>query len=921
MECAAVFAVAARRGTGAAAAPAAGHRPASRRARGSAPRTLPGRRGATGPRGRWRRSRPRGSARFLAAGLAWPRRSAAWMAVSWAAIVLEALLDRRARPAEASLPLVEPVDGVLDALQPLGDRADPAGQALDVGRRRDVQRAEGGLLGLGRLLARLEGPGDGAGDQRVLEQVLGELADRVLALPGEPLAEAGIVVGHGATVSPAGRRRALARGGWSQSQARVEGQLHQRLTCDAASINLRVRCLGQDPRAAWPIDHLMACPSHHATVPRCGSRSAPVACGVPNPARVVGFRRLARESGRSRAGRALVPMNKHKLLIGLLVAGIFTAGLGAAIFPASAEQRTFRVTFQGGTTTIVTLDVPAGTAASQVSIPGAALPIVGIEDITPAGAPRPRPRAPRLPQRPPSRSPARSRPAASPSRAPRRVRRPPAGSGVRLRLRFRLRSPRSSSRPRRSAAPPPTARPTARPTAADPTFSFALPGPAPIGVPNFFIEKFRIPPFLLPIYQAAGIQYGVRWEILAAINEIETDYGRNLNVSSAGALGWMQFMPATWKQLRRRRQQRRQKDPYNPVDAIFAAARYLKAAGADNDIRRAIFAYNHADWYVDSVLLRARLIGGLPADLVGSLTGPDPGPLPRPRQGALRRRRRPRRDGPRASPRAATPRMPVERRPQPHGHRRSSPRPARRSSPCRTADRRAWAYSKRLGRYIRLQRRLRQHLHLRHLEEVAKAYPVPEAEDASPRAQVARELELPEARPEADRAPPAPARRPRRGQGRRAAAPATAPPAAAPPRRASPRSACSPTRTARRLRDRRRGAAAQRRRRSPATRPSRPTSPQVFGLKRDDVVLKRLKVGSRVIARHDPRPPRQDAERRRRRTCSSRSAPPARAPRGSTRSRSSTAGSCSSPPRSTARPARTRSSAPTPRTPPSARSC
>ena len=57
------------------------------------------------------------------------------------------------------------------------------------------------------------------------------------------------------------------------------------------------------------------------------------------------------------------------------------------------------------------------------------------------------------------------------------------------------------------------------------------------GVPNFIIRKFRVPPFLLPIYQAAGIEYGVRWEVLAAINEIETDYGRNLNVSSAGAVG------------------------------------------------------------------------------------------------------------------------------------------------------------------------------------------------------------------------------------------------------------------------------------------------------------------------------------------------------------------------------------------------
>ena len=68
------------------------------------------------------------------------------------------------------------------------------------------------------------------------------------------------------------------------------------------------------------------------------------------------------------------------------------------------------------------------------------------------------------------------------------------------------------------------------PAANDPSFSLAEPGAAKIGVPNFFIDKFRIPPFLLPIYQAAGTQYGVRWELLAAINEIETDYGRNLNV-------------------------------------------------------------------------------------------------------------------------------------------------------------------------------------------------------------------------------------------------------------------------------------------------------------------------------------------------------------------------------------------------------
>ena len=161
-----------------------------------------------------------------------------------------------------------------------------------------------------------------------------------------------------------------------------------------------------------------------------------------------------------------------------------------------------------------------------------------------------------------------------------------------------------------------------------PGYSLATVGPAPIGVPNFFIDKFRIPPFLLPIYQAAGIQYGIRWEVLAAINEIETDYGRNLNVSSAGALGWMQFMPATWEMYGVDANGDGEKDPFNPVDGIFAAARYLRAAGADKDLYRAIFAYNHADWYVESVLMRARVIGGLPADLVGSLTGLTQGRFP-----------------------------------------------------------------------------------------------------------------------------------------------------------------------------------------------------------------------------------------------------------------------------------------------------
>jgi hypothetical protein len=120
----------------------------------------------------------------------------------------------------------------------------------------------------------------------------------------------------------------------------------------------------------------------------------------------------------------------------------------------------------------------------------------------------------------------------------------------------------------------------------------------------------------------------VRWEVLAAINEIETDYGRNLNVSSAGAQGWMQFMPATWEAYGTDANRDGDKDPYNPVDAIFAAARYLKAAGAETDLRRAIFAYNHADWYVADVLERAEAIAKMPTAMVGALTGLADGRFP-----------------------------------------------------------------------------------------------------------------------------------------------------------------------------------------------------------------------------------------------------------------------------------------------------
>jgi hypothetical protein len=163
--------------------------------------------------------------------------------------------------------------------------------------------------------------------------------------------------------------------------------------------------------------------------------------------------------------------------------------------------------------------------------------------------------------------------------------------------------------------------PGGAPTLANPTTTIAPFGPAPIGVPNFVINSFEIPPFLLPIYQACGAEYGIPWEVLAAINKIETGFGTNLNVSSAGAVGWMQFLPSSWEMYGLDANGDGRKDPYNPVDAICAAAHYLKVAGGQKDLYGAILAYNHADWYAQEVLTYARAYGRIPSTLVGSLTG------------------------------------------------------------------------------------------------------------------------------------------------------------------------------------------------------------------------------------------------------------------------------------------------------------
>ncbi|MDX6641708.1 MAG: hypothetical protein QOF12_2719 [Solirubrobacteraceae bacterium] len=546
-------------------------------------------------------------------------------------------------------------------------------------------------------------------------------------------------------------------------------------------------------------------------------------------------------------------MNKRKLLIALLVAGLFTVGLGAGVFPASADQRTFVITLATGQSMTVTLDVPPGTPLSDIHPPGVSTPVVGIQEITPA----PSTTTDTTATPPPvtvtttttSTTPAGASGNQSSSGEPvagQQSTQATTGKAHR-KAQAQAKTPTASLVPAGSSTSQPSHQADGAPTSADPTFSFALPGPAPIGVPNFFIEKFRIPPFLLPIYQAAGIQYGVRWEVLAAINEIETDYGRNLNVSSAGAVGWMQFLPSTFRRYGVDANGDGQKDPYNPVDAIFSAARYLKAAGGDTNIRTAIFAYNHASWYVDSVLLRARLIGGLPADLVGSLTGLTQGQFPvyakaRYADDVAETASARRVNGTNAA-------VPVTSNAQRKGidifSSKNAPAIAVQDGKIVKI-----GANRSLGHYIELQDVYGNTYTYGNLKSVAKAYPAPKPVTVSA-AQVRRELKL----PKPDPAPTAPASAgsqptpaPAATAVRRIAAHAAPAVHTSAPRVAKERLFANPARPSAfhhggetQLLDSGAGLPAQ-------YTTFRKYFTQSFGLKRSDVVLRRLKVGSKVVA-------------------------------------------------------------------------
>jgi hypothetical protein len=103
-------------------------------------------------------------------------------------------------------------------------------------------------------------------------------------------------------------------------------------------------------------------------------------------------------------------------------------------------------------------------------------------------------------------------------------------------------------------------------------------------------------------YREAQRRFGVPWHVLAAVNFVETAFGKVRSPSTAGAQGPMQFLPATWRAYGLGG------NIHDPHDSILGAANYLRASGAPGDLRRALYAYNHSRLYVEAVLAYARVM-------------------------------------------------------------------------------------------------------------------------------------------------------------------------------------------------------------------------------------------------------------------------------------------------------------------------
>ncbi|WP_132974516.1 M23 family metallopeptidase [Ornithinimicrobium sufpigmenti] len=142
---------------------------------------------------------------------------------------------------------------------------------------------------------------------------------------------------------------------------------------------------------------------------------------------------------------------------------------------------------------------------------------------------------------------------------------------------------------------------------------FELPAPGEPRQDSLHNPPLPIPPDVQELYKQAGQEYAIPWTLLAGIGMAETAHGANTATSPAGARGLMQFMPATFAAYGVDGDGDGLADIDNDADSIHSAANYLTTSGVhrgEQGVRDALFAYNHADWYVNDVLFYAHAYGG-----------------------------------------------------------------------------------------------------------------------------------------------------------------------------------------------------------------------------------------------------------------------------------------------------------------------
>ena len=142
---------------------------------------------------------------------------------------------------------------------------------------------------------------------------------------------------------------------------------------------------------------------------------------------------------------------------------------------------------------------------------------------------------------------------------------------------------------------------------------FPLPAPGKERRKSLHNPAIVIPSAVKGFYVKAAARYKMPWPLLAGIGMEETTHGMDIGVSSAGAQGLMQFMPATWATYGVDGDGDGRADITNGADSVMSAANYLTKLGVTDGpagVKKAIWSYNHATWYVNDILFYAKAYGG-----------------------------------------------------------------------------------------------------------------------------------------------------------------------------------------------------------------------------------------------------------------------------------------------------------------------